>query len=303
MQSLIFYKKLIFSAILAVFIVPVGIFAVEEFDIANPPKPPAIVSVSEKGEVKIQNGVVFHIISNTFFIRTNWDNVYIRWTVRTDGNTKIVKRFNGSASFSEIKLGHIVNIDGVLVSGAESMDMKASFIRDLSLENEEGDFSGTITNISSDSKTLTLKTKNKKELKINILSDTFIKKGNVTITSPDIKKGDVILRLKGVYHQPTETVKAQSLEIYQDRKIFAPRNFQGKLKSLSSVTLPTNAVVTVGGVDYTVILNDKSEVLNNKKANTKLNRFVEGDVVRFYGSIREGAETTVDAELIRNLDL
>ena len=33
MQSLIFYKKLIFSAILAVFIVPVGIFAVEEFDI------------------------------------------------------------------------------------------------------------------------------------------------------------------------------------------------------------------------------------------------------------------------------
>lgn len=285
------------------FVVPVGIFAEGEIDLMNLPKPSATISVSEKGEVKIKNAVVFYIVTNTVFARTNWDNAYIRWTIRTDGNTKIVKRFDGLASLSDVKVGHVLDVEGNLASGSESMDLKASFIRDLSLENEDGSFSGTISNINNDGRNFTLKTKNKKNISVNTSSDTTIKKGNINILASKIKNGDVVLRLTGDYHQPSETIKAKSLEIYQDRSIFAPKNFQGKLKSLSGTTLPANVVVTVQGIDYTVILNEKAQVLNNKKANTKLNRFVEGDVVRFFGSIREGAETTVDAEVIRNLDL
>lgn len=302
MNFLNFYKKPLFLAIFCVLILPISVFG-QEVDIANLPKPPATISVSEKGEVKVKNAVVFHIISNTLFIRTNWDNAYIRWTIRTDNNTQIIKKFDGTASLSEIKVGHILNIDGNLVTGSESMDMKATFIRDLSLENEDGSFSGTVYNSDGGGKVLTLKTKNKKDITVTMDSDTVVKKGNININPSKIKTGDIVLGVSGIYHQPSETIKAKSIEIYQDKKVFAPRNFQGKLKSLSSTNLPTNAIVTVGSIDYTVVLGEKTQVLNNKKSNTKLNRFVEGDIVRFYGSIKEGAETTVDAEIIRNLDL
>ncbi len=296
-------KKLIFLAILTVFTVPFWTFGEEQIDITNLPKPPATVSVSEKGDVKIKNAVVFYIVSNTVFARTNWDNAYIRWTIRTDGNTKVIKRFDGVATLADIKVGHILELEGKLASGSEAMDLKATFIKDLSLENEDGSFSGTVSNVNNDGRNFTLKTKYNKNISVNVSSDATIKKGNITILSSKIKNGDVVLRLTGLYHQPSETIQAKTLEIYQDRAVFAPRNFQGKLKSLSANTLPSVATVTIGSVNYTFNLNEKTQVLNNKKANTKLNRFVEGDTVRLYGSLKEGIDNTADAEIIRNLDL
>jgi hypothetical protein len=200
-------------------------------------------------------------------------------------------------------VGHILNVDGFLVTGSETMDMRATFIRDLSLENEDGSFSGTVFDADGGGKVFSLKTKDKRNITVSMDLDTVVKKGNVVINPSKIKTGDIVLGVYGIYHQPSETVKAKNIEIYQDRKVFAPRNFQGKLKSLSGSSLPVNAVVTVGSTDYLVILGEKSQILNNKKVNTKLNRFVEGDTVRFYGTIREGVETTVDAEILRNLDL
>jgi hypothetical protein len=95
-------KKSLFLAFLVIFLAPLSIFG-QEIDITNLPKPSATISVSEKGEVKIKNAVVFHVISNTLFLRTNWENAYIRWTLRTDNNTQMIKKFDGKASLSDQK--------------------------------------------------------------------------------------------------------------------------------------------------------------------------------------------------------
>lgn len=90
--------------------------------------------------------------------------------------------------------------------------------------------------------------------------------------------------------------------MYQDKSIFVERNFQGTLKSVSTVVLPATLVVTVGATDYTVYLADSSSVLRNNRKPTTLSRFVVGDTVRFYGAIRETNFEEIDAEVVRDLN-
>ncbi len=84
---------------------------------------------------------------------------------------------------------------------------------------------------------------------------------------------------------------------------FQPRNFEGVIKSIDSNALPTNMVVTVGGVDYTLSLTVGVTILNNKKEAFSIARFIKGDKVRFYGAIREASPHIVDATILRNLSL
>jgi len=56
---------------------------------------------------------------------------------------------------------------------------------------------------------------------------------------------------------------------------------------MDSKSLPVNMVITVGGKDYKVYLPKGSVVMRKNRSSASLERFVAGDVVRFYGSIKE----------------
>ena len=116
----------------------------------------------------------------------------------------------------------------------------------------------------------------------------------------DITAGDKILSVAGLYDYPSNTLTASNVEVFQSKTIFKPRNFEGTLKSISGTTLPVSLVVTVGSTDYTIYLNEKASVLKNNKKPTTLTRFVVGDTVRAYGSIRETNLTEIDAEIVRD---
>lgn len=266
-------------------------------------KPSATIAISEKGEAKVKNAVVFMIAGPTLFVRTYWDNAFIRWTIRTDNKTEIVKMFGGAIKVSDIKVGHILNAQGAMVSGSDTLNLNASFVRDLSLENEQATFSGIVSLIDATANKIILKTSESKDLIVKLNSATF-KKGNIFVPLSKIKIGDKATSVIGVYHQPTETIEAVSLEFSQNTSIFAPRNFEGVMDKLNGKTLPTTASVTVGGKSYTVYLAADTQVLRSNKSKTTLERFVDGDRVRFYGSIRETVEQNeIDAEIIRDLDL
>ena len=84
--------------------------------------------------------------------------------------------------------------------------------------------------------------------------------------------------------------------------MFAPRNFEGTLKSISGTTLPATLVVTVSGTDYTVYLAKTTVVLKKNRSAATLGRFVVDDTVRFYGAIRQANFTEIDAEIVRDLN-
>ncbi len=266
-------------------------------------KPPSTISISEKGDVVVKNAVVYMISGSTLFIRTYWDDAFIRWTIRVGDKTELIKKFNGSMKIADIKVGHVLNAEGTMISGADSLNINAKVVRDLNLEDENGKFSGVVSRANDGSNTFVLKTDSGKNLTIKVDGGTTIKKGARYITLSEVAYGDKVLSVEGIYHQPTESVKTNFVEIYQTKKTFEARNFEGKLKSLSGTSLPVVAVVTVDNVDYTFNLPINAEVLTNKRKVVSLQRYVIGDKVRLYGKIRDTNLTMVDAELIRNLDL
>lgn len=266
-------------------------------------KPPSTISISEKGEVSVKNAVVYMVSGPTLFVRTYWDDAFIRWTIRVSGKTELIKKFNGAIKVSDIKVGHILNAEGTMISGADSLNINATVVRDLNLEDENGKFSGVVTRANDGTSTFVIKTDSGKSVTIKVDGSVTIKKGARYITLSEVVYGDKIVTVEGIYHQPTESVKSNFIEVYQTKKIFEPRNFQGKLKSLSSTSLPTVAVVSIDNIDYTFNLPSNAEVLTNKRKPVSLQRYVIGDTVRLYGKIRETNLTMVDAEIIRNLDL
>ncbi len=267
-------------------------------------KPPSTVNVSNKGEVKITNAVVFMIRGSTLFVRTYWDESFIRWTVRINDKTEILKKFGGVTKVADIKVGFVINAQGTMVAGADSLNIDATVIRVLDLENESGSFTGVVMGIDNSGKTLIMRTDDKKDITVKISSDTIIKKGSISVPFSKISYGDRILTAVGSFHQPTQTIAVTNIEIGQNKKIFSPRNFEGVLEKLNSKTLPTTAVFVIGGTKYTAYLSTNTEVLRKSKSKTNLERFVDGDKVRIYGAIRETIDQNeIDAEVIRDMDL
>lgn len=294
--------KILILSILAV--LPAPIFILAQLSPGGLPtyRPPASVTISTDGNAKAENVVVFQIIGNTFFARTYWNEAYVKWTIRTASSTQMVKKYGGVANISDIAVGHILNVEGQLLSGADSLNLNATSIRDLSLQVEDGSFSGKVTKVDNGVGNFVMLTNSGLSITVKT-GGISIKKGVIFIPLSKIVAGDKILSVVGNYTPADQTIVATNVEVYQTPSLFAPRNFEGKLKSVSGTNLPSSVVITVGSVDYTVVLPSNTVVLTAKRKNVSLGRFLVGDTVRFYGAIRPAEQTTVDAEVIRNLNL
>lgn len=266
-------------------------------------RPAASLVISEAGDVKIKNAVVFQVVGNTFFVRTYLGETYIRWTIRTDKKTGVLKRFGGQAKVSDIAVGHILNLDGTLLPGSETLNLITSVIRDYSLENENGTSSGRVTKIDGTTKNVTIVTSEGAVVILNFNSGATIKKGAIYLQPSQIVVGDKVISVSGSYNDATKIMEASSVEIYQDKSIFIDQNFQGTIKNLSGATLPVTFTIVTKDKEYNVYLPDKGLVMKADRSLGNLKRFVEGDTIRIFGKIRETNLGTIDAELVRNLNL
>ena len=172
-------------------------------------------------------------------------------------------------------------------------------MRDLSLNVESKNISGTVKTLNAPLNTLTLT--DKKLGAITVVASYNIQKGARTISVGELAVGDKILSASGSFDYSTKTFTASAMEVYQDKSVFKAQNFQGTFKSLSGTVLPVSAVIAVGKTDYTVYLPASATVMSKNKAATTLQRYTAGDTVRFYGAIRQTNLQEIDASIIRNL--
>jgi hypothetical protein len=268
----------------------------------NPEKINSDIKIDSLGNVVVQNAKITLIAGDTIYARLFWGESSIRMTIKTGKANSITKKYGELLKVSDMKVGDRINIEGYLEDGADSLTLYAKSVKNLSNEQEAGKFSGTI--IGPTTGGYNLKTDEGETIKLSMNSSVVVEKGNRTLGFYDIKTGDRVLNVEGVFNHADKTLETNRIKIYIDLSVFKARNYQGTLKSLAGVDLPTTATVTVDGQDYTVKLMAKAAVLNNKRAPTRLSRFVIGDNVRFYGAIPEGDELRyVIGEVIRNIDL
>ncbi len=269
---------------------------------------PALVSADVVSELHIlpsgafsaKNLTVIQKSNSTLFCRATWGFAFIRITVITNASTTVTKNHGEIATVGDVSTGDIIDIEGTFPTASETVTVQASSIRDQALERESKTFSGTIQSIDPSLASFTLL--NKSATTSIVLTGAGIKKGVRTIAPNELAAGDKILSASGTYDYPSNTLTATAVEVFQNKAIFAPKNFQGTLKSISGTTLPTTLIITVDGTDYTAYLSASTGVLNNAKKPAKLVRFAAGDTVRIYGATRESNLSEIDAEVLRDLN-
>ena len=263
---------------------------------------PSEISIKPDGTFFATNVVVMQKsekAGTNLFSRVMWGSVFLRITVLAS-SAKITKNNGGSATVEDIQIGDILDVEGTLAPGADTLLINATSIRDLSLNIESKNISGIIKTLNATLNTLTLM--DKKLGAITVVAPYNIQKGARTISAGELVVGDKVLSASGSFDYSTKTFTAENMEVYQDKSIFKAQNFQGTLKSLSGTALPTSAVITVGKTDYTIYLAASAKVMSKNKATTTLQRFTLGDKLRFYGAIRQTNLFEIDAEIIRNLN-
>lgn len=253
------------------------------------------------GKLTAKNLTVFQKSGNNLFTRATWDKAFIRVTVIPNASTTVTKAHGEIGTLAEIKEQDILDVEGSLVPGADTIVINVSAIRDHNLQTAGKTLTGTILSIDQNARLFTINDKSFGRTSVAV-SGASIMKGVRSITFSDLKVGDKVTFATGAYDYAHATLTADSIAIYQDTSVFKPQNFQGTLKSLSGTTLPATAVITVGKTDYTVYFAADTAVLNNARRSTTLTRFVAGDTVRFYGAIRETNLTEVDSDTFRDLN-
>lgn len=265
--------------------------------------------IKADGTITLQSGRVDQIAGSTFYLGLKWGALPMRFTMKTDARTIVTKRYGGSATVSHIKVGDYIDTEGEFFVGSDFFGMDALRIKDWSLQEESETFSGVIMEVNSDER-LVLRTLQNQTISVQLATSSAvsIKKGAITIPFGRLRRGDAILLASGVYDYARNLLTADRVIVYQNKADFTARNFEGTLKQIVSSQLPATFVIVVDGVEHTVKLSEKTAVLKKNRSAAELARFVVGDAVRFYGSIREEEKTlndilVIDAAIVRNLNL
>jgi len=298
--------------VLTVFVATIGAFGAS-VNAATIPTTETLVNdgasqiyVDRNGHAVIGGIKVMQVAGSTYFSRLIWGESFVRITVKANSKTKFANKYGEPMLAKEIAEGDILVVEGELESASQTITVIPSVIRDISNQTQNNEFSGTVSNIRLDSDTFTLTTKTKGAITISVNNGTStqIRKGSRIINLSSLRNGDKVTKVDGVLNHATNQMIARSVVVYVDMKTFKPRNFEGKIKEISGTTLPLVFTATVGGVDYSVKLNEATVVLNNLKKSAKLSRFEAGDKIRLYGEIEEADSPIIGkVEIIRNLDL
>ncbi|MHB9019868.1 MAG: DUF5666 domain-containing protein [Minisyncoccota bacterium] len=275
-------------------------FSDSDFDITKP-KPE--IYIDKTGDISIVGAKVMQFVSNVIYVRVIWQNSFMRLTIKTDQSTNIVRKFGETIKLSDIAVGDYLGIEGTLESNSDSLSLLATKIKNLSDQKQQNNFTGTIYSIDASNK-LTLKTAGGDLVKLNLSSTTEISLGSRIVDFWHLKVGDKIISTSGTYNYADKNFQVDKMRVYIDMNIFKPKNFKGVLKTISEKTLPTSIVVTINSKDYTVKLSSATQIINNKRKNIVLSRFVEGDSIVLYGAIQESDIPIIDnVEIIRNASL
>lgn len=265
---------------------------------------PSDIHIKPDGTFSATNVVVFQKSgTSNFFSRVTWGDAYVRVTVLANKDTVITKAHGETMTANDIREKDVLDVEGRLSSGEGALVINATRIRDTSLQVESKKISGTVASVNSGNSSLVLSNSTFGATTTVVLSPSaVIQKGVRAIMLGDVTPGDTVLSASGSYDYTKNVFSTSLIEIYQDKAPFTPRNFEGTLKSISAAALPTTLVVTVGNADYTVYLAEGSSVLKNNRKPATLSRFVVGDTVRFYGSVRQANFGEIDAEIVRDLN-
>lgn len=263
------------------------------------------VSITKDGVASVSNAKVMQIAGNTFFSRLYWGDSYIRMTIKTNAKTKFFRATGEATTLAEVAVGDLLDISGELQTGVDTLTLIAHTIKNSSVQKEQAVLSGKITAIDLSLRQFTIESKKAGTVTIKVAATTPFTKGSRTIDIGHLRVGDTISKAAGDHDLATKTLSVTTapIVVHVDMTLFKPRNFVGTLTEAPN-TGATTLKVTIGGTLHIITLNDKTAIMKKDKSSIGLNRFVAGDIIRLYGTLRESDDPAIDnVEVVRNMSL
>lgn len=166
----------------------------------------AQVSIAGNGQTMIKNAEVKSISGNSLVISLLWGATRLEWRVETTGSTTFYPRMESGEFVKHIAVGDIVSITGTLDREATKPTVLANVLRDLSLENNAAEVTGTILDIDPRSASISADTETG-PITITIGSHTVITREGNPIGLSRLEKGEQI-HTSGSLNLMTSTMRA-----------------------------------------------------------------------------------------------
>lgn len=254
------------------------------------------VHINDNGKVLVRGAKVTAVSGTTITAETLFAGSSISWVVDASATPKVIRRYGGNSSVSEIAIGDFISFNGTL-SATGAWNVKATSLKDWSIQVKNSSFSGTISSITGTS--FVLGTESGKSVTVNTDVNTKITHGDQTVAFSSLVVGDKVVKTEGLYNNNTSTLQAKTVKLYVD-PILNKRTFEGKLDSAIGSLPPTTFSFSSEGKTYTVNVPAGISILNKNWLQIPLTSFVQGDTVRIYGQIQASNTSMIDATVVRN---
>lgn len=254
------------------------------------------VHINDNGKVLVRGAKVTAINGTTINAETLFGGSNISWVVDASATPKVIRRYGGNSSVSEIAVGDFISFNGMLNSSG-AWNVKATSLKDWSIQVKNSSFSGTISSITGAS--FVLATENGKSVTVNTDANTKIMKGDVSVAFSTLVVGDKISKTEGLYNNNTNVLQAKTVKLYVN-PVVNKRTFEGKITSAVSILPPTSFSFVSEGKTYTVNVPLGISILNKDWAQILLSSFQINDTVRVYGQVQATNTSVIDATVVRN---
>lgn len=255
------------------------------------------VHINDNGSVLVRGAKVTAISGSIISASTTFGTSTIAWTIDASSISKVIRRYGGNGTIADVQIGDYISFNGALTTTASGFNVKATSLKDWSIQVKNSSFSGTISSITGTSFVLT--TAENKTITVNTDANTKITRGDTTVAFSALVVGDKISKTEGLYNNTANTLAAKSIRLYND-PLLAKRTFEGKLTSVVGALPPTTFTFESESKTYTVNVPAGISILSKNWLQIPLTSFMQGDTVRVYGQVQASNTALIDATVVRN---
>jgi hypothetical protein len=175
------------------------------------------VRINNNGNnVQVEGAKITSISGSAINATTTIGSYNLDWVVNTTEKTNKTRRYDGKASLDEMQVGDYISFNGTLDITASVATVKATSVKDWSIQARGDNYSGIITSITPATDTTPASfnlASGGKTIKVVVPTDAKITKGSATINFTDIKEGNKVVSTSGIFNNVTNTLTADAVRV------------------------------------------------------------------------------------------
>lgn len=165
------------------------------------------VHINNSGKVLVRGAQVTAVSEANITATTAFGGYTMTWTVKTDEDTRFVRKHLGASNVSEISVGDIISFSGIFDLSATTPTVNADVVKDWSIERRDQTLAGTIASVNSGASSFVLHTERRGDVTVQTNATTEIMSGTTTASFSAITVG-ARAKVRGALNTNTNTLTA-----------------------------------------------------------------------------------------------